>query len=221
MSRSFSFDVVAPVYDKLGYLAFGGTIQRAQQYFLNTILPQSKVLIIGGGSGSILVDLLEKAVPAHITYVEASTVMIKRARQKVADYCLANPNRPVPTITFVQGTERGVNSTAIYQVVITNFVLDMYQGSSLDSMIQRIDSLLSADAVWMFTDFRYSSSPLKRLWQKPLAQFMYTFFHFTANISLQALPDYDAHFQKVGWKERQQKSFFGDFISSKIYTRTK
>ncbi|GEM_PF-101481 len=221
MSRDFSFDRIAPVYDKLSYLAFRGSVTRAQRYFLSTIPPQSNVLIVGGGNGDILIDLLERVVPAHITYVEASVAMMHRAKRKITGYRQTNSNLSLPTITFIQGTERDVDSTKMYQVAITNFVLDMYQGSSLDGMMQRIDSLLSEDAVWLFTDFRYSSRLMNRIWQKPLAQFMYIFFHFTANISVQALPNYDSHFRKVGWDEKQHQSFFGDFISSNIYTRTK
>ncbi|WKN40555.1 class I SAM-dependent methyltransferase [Tunicatimonas pelagia] len=221
MSQDFSFDRIAPAYDTLSYLAFGRSLQRAQQYFLNMIPSQAKVLIVGGGSGNILIDLLKNASPGHITYVEASATMIRQTEKRIADYCQSNPECAVPTITFIRGTERDIESTEKYQVVITNFVLDMYSGSSLDEVMARIDNVLSADAIWIFTDFRYSSHPLKRLWQKPLALLMYIFFRFTANINIQSLPNYDTYFRKLAWKAKQQRSFFGDFISSKVYVRAK
>lgn len=219
MSQRFSFNHIAPVYDKLSYLIFWGSIQRAQRFFLTSIPPQSTVLIIGGGSGDILIELLNYRTPQYITYVEASTAMLNRARQKVANYRRANPTHLIPMINFIQGTEQDVDLPEKHQVVITNFVLDMYQEETLTAMMKRIDDLLAANALWFFTDFRYSSQPLVRYWQRPLAWIMYRFFHLTANISLQSLPNYDFYFQKLGWQEKQSRSFFGDFIATKVYAR--
>ncbi|MEM6842761.1 MAG: class I SAM-dependent methyltransferase [Bacteroidota bacterium] len=218
--RPFSFDRIAPAYDFLGYLAFGGTLRRAQQHFLSVIPPHSHVLVIGGGSGKVVLDLLDRAEVHQLTYVEASAVMLRRAERRITNYQQAKPNVSVPPVTFINGTERDIPSSEKYRVVITNFVLDMYEGNALDRMMQQIDALLWPDAYWLFTDFRYSSQSAQRWWQKPLAGLMYLFFKITANILIQALPNYDTHFDRLGWKAEQHHSFFGDFITSQVYRRT-
>lgn len=217
--RRFSFDRIAPVYNLLGHLAFGGNLRRAQQYFLSVIPPNSHVLIIGGGSGEIVLDLLDRAEVRQLTYVEASAVMLHQTKKRIADYQQAHPTVSMPSVTFINGTERDLKSTAKYNAVITNFVLDMYQGAALDEMMLRVDCLLVPSAVWIFTDFRYSSQPRKRRWQKPLAKLMYLFFKIIANIRMQSLPNYTTYFAKLGWQVRQHQSFFGDFISSRVYRR--
>ncbi len=216
----FSFDRIAPVYDFLGYLAFGDRLQQAQKHFLSAIPPNSHVLVIGGGSGKIVLDLLDQAAFRQLTYVEASAVMLRQAKKKIADYRQTNSKDSLANIIFINGTERDIASSERYQVVITNFVLDMYEGDALDRMMQRIDTLLLLDTYWLFTDFRYSLQSAKRWWQRPLTGLMYLFFKITANIRVQSLPNYDAHFERLGWTAEQQHSFFGDFITSRIYRRT-
>ena len=97
MSQRFSFDRIAPIYDKLSYLIFWGNIQRAQRFFLTSIPPQAPVLVIGGGSGDILIELLNYSTLRHITYVEASTAMLNRSK---AEGCEPSPEELHPSVPY-------------------------------------------------------------------------------------------------------------------------
>ena len=51
-------------------------------------------------------------------------------------------------------TSKKLASDDRYDVVITNFVLDMYAGAALDQLMRRLLSHLRPAGYWLFTDFR-------------------------------------------------------------------
>ena len=212
-----SFDQLAGVYDILSYLAFQGNIQRSQQYFLPTIPEDADVLFLGGGTGFLLPYLFQLNKIRRITYIEASIQMLTKAKKTVATYQKDHPEQLVPIIDFIHGSEKQIPEKALYSAVITNFVLDMYSDHALPHLMQRVHQHVTADAYWLFTDFRVSTRLLHRLWQRPLLSIMFWFFRLTAGLSSQHLPDYTRHFSKLGWHNTQAHSFFGDFIVARVY----
>ncbi len=208
-----SFDWVAPYYDRLARLVFGRSIQRAQRHFLDQIPPGARVLLVGGGTGWLLPCLLEKPEVAHITYLEASAAMLALAQQK------ANPllAPTAATIRWVHGNEQNLPSDNRYDVLITNFVLDMYAGVALYQFMQRLMTHLHPTGYWLFTDFRLSDKKRHRWWQWGMTQVMYAFFHLTAGIARQKLPVYHRHFTAFGLHRQREKTFYWGFIVSRVY----
>ena len=208
-----SFDRIAPYYDTLARLAFGGSIQRAQRYFLNKIPPEASVLVVGGGTGWLLPHLLERPEVIHVTYLETSATMIELSKQKIEHL---SPSRTT-VVNFIHGDEHSLVENDQFSVVITHFVLDMYQGKALDDIIQTLASHLAPQGTWLFTDFRLSRQKRHRWWQRLITRAMYTFFHLTAGIARQPLPPYQQHFAAHGFRVIHERSFFSDFIVSRVY----
>jgi len=221
MKGSFSYDRIAALYDQLSYVAFFGRIQKAQRYFLNHIPRGANVLFLGGGTGWLLPDLFLSAQPQRVTYIDASANMILKSQKTVVRFQHQHPDTPTPPITFIHGTEQEIPPSASYDVVITNFLLDMYSGAELIALINRISQVLTSEAIWLFSDFSLSQQPIPRIWQKPLLYLMYRFFHFTAGIAVQPLPDFTLVFNRAGWRATDTSTFFGDFIRSQVYRRTR
>ena len=208
-----SFDRVAPFYDRLARLVFGSSIRRAQRHFLNYVPPAARVLLVGGGTGWLLPYLLEKPEVTHVTYLEASAVMLALAQRKAHGV----RSSTTASIRWVHGNKQQLASDDRYDVVITNFVLDMYTGAALDQLMKRLLNHLHPAGYWLFTDFRLSGKQRRRWWQQLMAQAMYVFFHLTAGINRQKLPFYDRHFAALGLRLVREKTFFGDFIVSQVY----
>ena len=220
---SVSFDRVAPYYDLLARGVFGQSIRRAQLHFLDQIPPNARVLVVGGGTGWLLVELLRKPEVAHVTYREASARMLAIAQRKVRKYSQSE-KESLPRVRFVHGTERQLASEGRFpeerfSVIITNFVLDMYEGEALDDLIQTLAARLEPNGRWLFTDFRLSSQKRHRGWQRWMAQAMYGFFHLTAGITRQSLPPYHQHFARHNFRMTHERSFYGDFIVSRVYRK--
>lgn len=208
-----SFDRVAPCYDRLARLVFGRGIHRAQRHFLDQIPLGARVLLVGGGTGWLLPYLLEKPEVAHVTYLEASAVMLALAQRKASDLRVST----TATIRWVHGDEQALPSDDCYDVLITNFVLDMYMGEALDQLMQRLMTYLHPEGCWLFTDFRLSDQKRHRWWQGGMTRAMYAFFHLTAGIARQQLPAYHRHFAALGFRLKDEKAFYSDFIVSRVY----
>ncbi len=210
-----SFDRVAPYYDFLARAVFGHRLRRAQYCFLPQLPTDAHVLVVGGGTGWLLTALLQQSATVRVTYLEASAQMIRLTRQRIARECPSAAAR----VTYVRGTEAQLLATDTYSVVITNFLLDMYEGDALDRIIQTLNSHLEPNGYWLFTDFRLSHQRRRRWWQWLMARAMYAFFRVSAGIRRQSLPPYHRHFTDQGLRRTHERSFYGDFIVSRVYQK--
>jgi tRNA (cmo5U34)-methyltransferase len=120
------FNLVAGYYDWLVRLVFGKSMREAQAYFLKDVPPGCNVLILGGGTGWILRALLDKQPDCKVWYIEASSEMIKRTKQKIE----SDQRR----VTFIHGTEDSIPDAG-FDFVVTNFFLDLFPSAPLRKVI--------------------------------------------------------------------------------------
>jgi len=193
------FNLLAPFYTLLTRLIFGKSLEHSQKHFLNSIKPDDRILILGGGSGTLLKDLLELQPTVTVDYIDISIKMIELARKK---------NGNPLNVTFIVGTEQSIPSIT-YTVVITNFYLDLFSGNSLKTIIPLIKSHLADNGQWLVTDF-----VSKKSWHKMMLWMMYRFFRITTGIEAKTLPGWENQLRENGLKESEFKNFFGGFIKS-------
>ena len=215
-----NFDRVAPVYDFLT-LVFGGNIRRAQQYYLAKIPQNAHILIIGGGTGWILEDiLLLKKKLRHITYLEASAKMLGLAKRKHKNFKSSHPEKHLPIIEWIKGTEKDIPPNHFYDVIITNFFLDLFEQTALFEVMKKLSSLLRQEGTWLFADFSIAEKTTDAWWQRILIKSMYLFFKITCNLQTNELPAIEQAFQLSGFKKVNSKSFFRNIIVSQVYRKT-
>ena len=178
------YDFIAGAYDALAKLVFRQTLDQAKLSSLKYINSPANILLIGGGTGKLLNPLLDLHNENRITYVDLSVQMMKKAKSKI-------PDEKQAQVTFCPGDFIQFNHQHQFDVVITNFFLDQFQGNFLQQMVTKIDSLLKEEGIWCFADFNWSKQ--HKIWQKALIRLMYIFFKFTTNISASHLP----HWQNV------------------------
>ncbi len=139
-----TFDLVAPFYDLLARLAFGRSLIRAQQWGIDQVRSGSRVLVLGGGTGATVPDLLARQ-PAHILFVEASAVMLAKARQRTP---------PLAPIEFIVGTEAALAHHHQVDYIVLPFVLDVYPIETLLAhMLPTLLQHLRPDGQLIVTDF--------------------------------------------------------------------
>ena len=113
------FDRVAGFYDRMMRAVFGKSIVRAQTYFLPLIAPKAKkILIIGGGTGWIIQEVLKVNPTVQIYFIEISPKMIQQAQKKIS-------TKNKTQVKFIQGDENKIKAYAPYDVIISNFFLDL------------------------------------------------------------------------------------------------
>lgn len=198
------FDRISFLYDKLALLVYGRSIVDAQKYFLTQIPQQAKVLILGGGTGWILTEIGKNKITCEIWYIDASEEMIRLSGTKI------NPNRTY----YIRGTEKDIPASVSFDVVITNFYLDLFSDEKLKEVLGTIKHGLSAEVKWIATDFVNT----KKWWQSTLLTIMYLFFNVVCAIEARSLPDWDKALHQAGLRRRESKFFYRGFIESTVYT---
>jgi ubiquinone/menaquinone biosynthesis C-methylase UbiE len=202
-SKLNQFNKIAVVYDVLASIFFGRSIRKAQQCFLRELPHAGNILILGGGSGWILNAVMKTSPHCSVWYVEASDVMISKAKK----YLSMTGN-----IHFIHGTENSLSPDVKYDGVITNFYLDLFSHSSLSRALNQIHGVTNKECTWLVTDFVNNS-----WWQQCLLWLMYRFFRITCQIEANSLPQWEEELNRLGLDQTQCRSFYGGFICSSVY----
>ena len=200
------FDRIAFIYDFLARLVFGKSIINSQKFFLNKIENHHNVLILGGGSGWLLAELLTIRPGCVVWYIEASEKMIGLSRKRVNSDA---------SVHFIHGTEANIPPSIKYDAVISNFYLDLFTDEQLKEVIDKIISSLNAGSQWIVTDFVESN----KRWQKLLLKLMYHFFRITCHIGSQKLPQWNKTILASGVNKTKSEVFYDGFIETALYQR--
>ena len=199
-----NFDTIARYYDRLARFVFGDSIVKAQTHFLHLIKPHANVLILGGGSGWILDELNKLQKPVTIWYIELSGEMLSMARRRSNLFL---------SVHFIQGSEKDIPDNVLYDVVITNFFLDLFKKEHLKSTMDTILSSLKPEGIWLACDFVN-----RNWWHKFLLWVMYRFFKLTTRIEATALPPWE-ELMHLEMREVCSNSFFKNFIKSSVFQK--
>lgn len=189
------FDLIAPLYDTLSRVVFGRSLERAQLVFLPEIPLNASILLVGGGTGFLLAEVLTHCQPSRVLFLEASAKMLTRARRRVQQHPL------VGRVEFRHGTEVSLPSGEVFGVVIVPFVLDLFPAATLRSNL--LPPLLRATAPggrWLVTDFIHSPSPRHRL----ILKTMYRFFRLVSGVEARQLPDWPRLLAEAGLTSEEQ-----------------
>jgi ubiquinone/menaquinone biosynthesis C-methylase UbiE len=200
------YDFIARFYDQLTRVAFGDKIFNSQTHFLTRVPEGSSVLMLGGGTGLIAKELLKVKPRCRITFVDASAKMISIAR--------TNNTSSGVNIVFVHGTEDDIPE-GDYNVVITNFFLDLFSAKELDVVLKKIKARLTLNAIWLVTDFQKP----KTIWQTLVLAFMYRFFALVTRLKNQELPMLFRQIEENAFVEIETAEFASGFIKTAVLKR--
>ena len=203
-----NFNWIAPLYDPLAFLVFGRQLDRAQTVFLPRIPFGASVLIVGGGTGWLLEQVLTTSQPKQVVYLETSAQMVVRSSRRMIRHAV------VGSVDFRVGDETLLTSDEHFDVILTPFVLDLYTEKTLQtSFVPALRSRLTPGGLWLVTDFVQPQVG----WQKALLWTMIRFFRLTADIDVRQLADWQRCLQesKLTLQGREQR--VGGMVSSEVW----
>jgi tRNA (cmo5U34)-methyltransferase len=205
------FDTVAAFYDALAQLVYGPALRRAQQAALEAGLPTSacRVLLIGGGTGWVLGEVLRRSPAAHLVYLEASPRMLARSKQWLQRHWPQH----LAQVEFRLGTEVTLRPPEQFDAVLTFFFLDLFEPGRLRAIVARLRSLLAPTGVWLLADF---AAP-RRWWHRLLLWLMYQFFGLSTGISARQRPPIEAELRQVGLTATPSGHFFGGMVEASVW----
>lgn len=199
------FNFLAPFYDFLARLVIGKSIVVSQLYFLRRFKECQHVLIVGGGSGWLLDSLYKECPDVRIDYIDVSSGMINKAKIK---------SRNSQRVNFITGTEDDIPDR-LYDGVITNFYLDMFDEKGLNIVIGKVNRSLTNSAFWVVTDF-----VIVRRRHELMVWWMYRFFRIITRIEARRLPDWQSYMKVAGNELLESKKFENGFIVANLYSTT-
>ena len=202
------FNWIAPYYDRIARMVFGKAIFNSQISFAGWIPAGGRILVIGGGSGALLPHLLKSNPQCSICYVDASSQMLSLAEDRLSAEQRSG-------ISFIHGTEQAIPEGVEFDVVITNFFLDLYPDHDAAVVSMKLFHRLRQGGVWLVSDFVDGG----KWWQRFLLWTMYRFFTVTGTIAASRLPSWQHHLEAAGLLEAVSKSFYGGFITSVVYEK--
>jgi ubiquinone/menaquinone biosynthesis C-methylase UbiE len=203
-----NFNRIAPFYDTLAFLVFGRRLMEAKKAFFPLIPDQARILLLGGGTGNILNDLLNSKPAVTIDYVEPSQHMLDIAAKHLLSEFRARMN-------FICGDEHQVPQNANYDVCTSFFVLDCFTQSHARDFAQIVTSTLKPDGLWLFADF----FPARNAFQQVLTVAMYGFFAMVSSLEARVIPDYAGVFDDCGFTAVHEMELMNGFIRSMVLKR--
>jgi ubiquinone/menaquinone biosynthesis C-methylase UbiE len=204
-----NYDPVAPFYDWLSHLVYGNAIINAHKYLVQFIPADSKILIVGGGTGHILEYISQRHNHTlQITYVDISKKMIDEAKTK---------HFGTNSVIFVNQSILDAKFADTFDVVITPFLFDNFYPQTAATVFNKMDAKLRSQGLWLYADFQIREKD--RLWKKLMLQTMYFFFRTLCNVEANSLPDMQALFNANRYNLLSEKLFYKRFICSRIYQK--
>lgn len=194
-----NFNRIASLYDFLKRLVFGIQLDRATNHSLNQIPSNSRILIIGGGTGKILQNFNSTH---QIKYLEFSTTMLKKAEQL----------NTKAKVDFIQADILDWRTDEKFDFIITPFVLDCFSEDQLNLMFFKLKNILYSEGKWIQIDF-YPKNFIHQL----LIKIMYVFFNLMVDLKIKNLADFDLLFEKHHFILERKALFYHSMIESKIY----
>jgi Methyltransferase domain len=200
-----NFNLIAKPYRWLEYLTLGPTLQRCRTHFLPALANSKQALVLGDGDGRFLAQLLTANSRLHAEAVDTSRTMLDLLEARCAN--ISPPasarlqTRHTSALTFTP--------TQSCDLVATHFFLDCLTQSELDSLIARLTPHLAPNALWLVSDFRIPSGPM-RLPATLLVRGLYIAFRILTGLRTTRLPNHATPLTRAGFiHTAQHTSLFG------------
>ena len=141
-----NFNYIALFYDRLCQFVFGNAIKKSQIDLLPFMPTDATVLIIGGGTGWIIDEIIKiRPSGLNVTYVDISSKMIALSKKR---------NKGMNTFEFIEASIENVQFTEKkYDIILTPFIFDVLPQSSCQQVFEKLSISLKTKGLWLYADF--------------------------------------------------------------------
>ena len=149
----------------------------------------------------------------HVLYVEKSENMLDKSRELLESRAPQWANR----VEFRLGTEESVTAQdGAFDLLVTNFFLDLFHDTNCVHMIEQLASKLSPTGRWLFVDFHTPEGGWQRTASDALYTVMYGFFSLTSQIESRRPPRYQETLDRLGIRTELEEMFYATMIRAKL-----
>lgn len=206
---SNDFNLVAPLYDRIGDLVYGGNILASQEEFLSELPEEGFALFIGGGSGQTLRKLIRKKPKLKIYYLDASSRMMEISKKLI-------PLKDQERIEFKIGTESSIPPNYHFDCILTFYFLDLFREDKKEKIFEKLHQHLKKGGLWLQADFLPSKGLIATIREK----LMFLFFKLFSHIEANGIHADQKLFAERSYKELKRRNFHKNQIYSSVYQKT-
>ena len=216
-TKTPNYDPIARPYQWLEYLTLGRTLERTRLHYLPTLTRQQHALVLGDGDGRFLARLLAQNPTLHADAVDTSATMLQLLRQRCE---AASPTAATRLHTHQANALSFTPPTSQkYDLVVTHFFLDCLTQPELDTLVARIAPILAPGALWLLSDFRIPTGPM-RLPAKLLVRSLYLGFRIITGLRTTHLPDHATPLAKAGLTRTAHHHLLGGVLATELWQLT-
>jgi ubiquinone/menaquinone biosynthesis C-methylase UbiE len=210
--RQPNFNLIAKPYRWLEYLTLGPTLQRCRTHFLPQLLHQQSALVLGDGDGRFLTALLIANPHLHADAVDTSATMLQlltqRAHHQAPNAATRLQTHHTSALTFTPNTS--------YDLVATHFFLDCLSQTELDQLITNLTPTLHPGALWLISDFRIPTGPMRPI-ARILVRALYLAFRILTGLRTTHLPDHATPLTHSGLNRIAQHHSLAGLLTTEIW----
>ncbi|QEG42149.1 class I SAM-dependent methyltransferase [Roseimaritima ulvae] len=211
------YDRLAPWYQTLERMRFGGGLQRARVALLTDLPHCQHALFIGDGDGRLLQAFAVQQPQCRVTSIDISSRMLDRQRQRLGRRCAFAEE---PQVRWVQADIRRCDiSPQRYDLIVTAFHLDCFPEEEVGRLVERLEAALREQGCWYVVDFAIPRGGWRRLWARFWTAMMIAFFRWQTALATSSLPDVRQVFADRGWTVKGQRVSRGGMLYSVLLRR--
>ena len=227
-----NFDRIARAYRWLEYLTFGPLLERTRNHYLPHLHACRQALILGDGDGRFTARLLAENPTLQADAVDLSAKMLGLMRLRVPHPREA-PGPPTGRTRPVGWSRVGFENqlrthhtdartftpTTAPDLVVTHFFLDCLTQREVETLIARLATTLQSNALWLVSDFRIPSGPLR--WPaRAYVRTLYLAFRILTGLRVTHLPDHGTPLRRNGFVRISTCTRFFGLLTSELWQHT-
>lgn len=212
MKSNADFNLIARPYRWLEYLTLGRALERCRLHFIPRLLHQKKALVFGDGDGRFLAALMTANPSIHADAIDTSAAMLHLLRRRCESSALN------ATVRLQTHHADALVFTPIgqYDLVATHFFLDCLTQRELETLISHVAPSLSPEALWVVSDFRIPSGPM-RLPARIIVRTLYFAFRILTGLHTDRLPDHTVPMIEAGLVRMAQHYPLSGLLTTELW----
>ena len=204
------------MYDLAAAAFFGPALMRSQTCFVPELSRKKSALILGGGTGRLLLELLRYDVAESYHYLDLSEKMIRRSRKRVLKKLPHLAHR----VTFECGSYENSRTYDPFDLIVTPYVLDCFAEDEAKSVMLLLYEKMKPGGEWLFADFNVSGqSAFKKFVSHRIVGSLCFFFRLVCGLGVKKLPDFSRLFSEMDLEPVREKQFLGGLLLSRLYRK--
>lgn len=195
------YDRLAPWYQAIEWLRFGGGLQKSRIALLNDLPECQQALFIGDGDGRLLQAFAQQQPDCRVTSIDVSSRMLAYQRQRLANQSQRlGEQLDGSQYQWVQADIRQYEvPPQRYDLIVTAFHLDCFTQAEIEHLVVRLAKGLGGQGYWYVVDFAVPKRGWRQYWAKCWTAVMIAFFRWQTGLSSRTIVDIPQVFFQLGW----------------------